>query len=71
LPLLQKSLECGVPKLQLLALDQIQSMFKKLDYQTFKSFLLPRVMNILENQTDVLAKIKVLEFLKAMQDKID
>ena len=60
-----------MPKLQLLALDQIQSMFKKLDYQTFKSFLLPRVMNILENQTDVLAKIKVLEFLKAMQDKID
>lgn len=46
-------------------------MFKKLDYQTFKSFLLPRVMNILENQTDVLAKIKVLEFLKAMQEKID
>ena len=60
-----------MPKLQLLALDQIQSMFKKLDYQTFKSFLLPRVMNILENQTDVLAKIKVLEFLKSMQDKID
>ena len=60
-----------MPKLQLLALDQIQSMFKKLDYQTFKSFLLPRVMNILENQTDVLAKIKVLEFLKVMQDKID
>jgi hypothetical protein len=50
LPLLQKSLECGVPKLQLLALEQIEFMFKRLDYQTFKTVLLPRVISVLENQ---------------------
>lgn len=48
LPLLQKSLECGVPKLQLLALEQIQTMFKRLDYQTFKTALLPRIITVLE-----------------------
>jgi hypothetical protein len=32
LPLIQKSLECGVPKLQLLSLEQIGKLFKSLDY---------------------------------------
>lgn len=71
LPLLQKSLECGVPKLQLLALEQIQTMFKKLDYATFKTVLLPRIIVVLETQQDVPTKIKVLEFLKGMQESID
>jgi hypothetical protein len=32
LPLIQKSLECGVAKLQLLALEQIEKLFKTLEY---------------------------------------
>jgi len=71
LPLLQKSLECGVPKLQLLALEKIQSMFKSLDYYQFKSNLLPRILNILESQTDLPTRIRTLDFVKAMIDSID
>ena len=32
LPLIQKSLECGVAKLQLLALEYIEKLFKTLEY---------------------------------------
>ena len=48
LPLIQKSLECGVPKLQLLALECIEKLFKTLDYQHVKTNLIPRVLKILE-----------------------
>ena len=46
-------------------------MFKKLDYTTFKTVLLPRIIVVLETQQDVPTKIKVLEFLKGMQESID
>lgn len=32
LPLITKSLACGVPKLQLLALDKVRSIFSQLEY---------------------------------------
>jgi hypothetical protein len=46
-------------------------MFKTLEYQTFKTVLLPRILAILENQQDILTKIKTLEFIKKLQDSID
>jgi hypothetical protein len=70
-PLMQKSLECGVAKLQILTIDKIQGLQKALDYSTFKNNLLPRILQILETSADVQAKTKVLEFIRAVQETID
>lgn len=37
LPLISKSLACGVAKLQMLALSKVQSIYKKIEYNQFKS----------------------------------
>jgi len=66
LPLIQKSLECGVPKLQLLALEQIGKLFKSLEYQTFKTALMPRVLSVLENTAQMEVKIRVLQTIKQL-----
>jgi hypothetical protein len=46
--LVNKSLECGVPKLQFLALTKVPSIIKQIDYNTVKQSILPRIMMILE-----------------------
>ena len=66
LPLIQKSLECGVAKLQLLALEQIEKLFKTLEYQHVKTNLMPRVLKVLEETNNVAVRIKVLEMIKAL-----
>lgn len=71
LPLIQKSLECGVAKLQLLAIEQIEKLFKSLDYQTFKTALMPRVLTVLENTQNVEVKLKVLRSIITLQEGID
>ena len=71
MPLIQKSLECGVPKLQLLALDQIKVLFKSLDYSMFKTSLVPRMLKILEETSSVPVRIKALETFRDLQDSID
>lgn len=71
LPLIQKSLECGVPKLQLLALEQIGKLFKSLEYQTFKTALMPRVLSVLENTAQTEVKIRVLWTIKQLYEGID
>ena len=71
LPLIQKSLECGVPKLQLLSLEQIGKLFKSLDYQTFKTALMPRVLQVLESTPQMDVKIKILTTIKQLQEGID
>jgi len=50
-PLILKSLECGVPKLQILALSKVQYLVKQIDYQSVKTMLIPRMLNILEKQS--------------------
>lgn len=49
-PLLLKSLECGVHKLQGLGVQKIAFMSKKIEYMTFKSQLMPRFLMILTNK---------------------
>jgi len=53
LPLLLKSFECGVPKLQILSLQKtpvdflfIQIFIKKLEYMHVKNMLLPRILKM-------------------------
>lgn len=46
--LVNKSLECGVPKLQFLALTKVPSIIKQIDYNTVKQSILPRILMILE-----------------------
>jgi len=49
-PLLLKSLECGVHKLQGLGVQKIPFLSKKIEYMTFKSQLMPRFLSILTNK---------------------
>ena len=60
-----------MPKLQLLALDQIEKLFKTLDYQHVKTNLMPRVLKVLEDTQNNQVRIKVLEMIKTLQDAID
>ena len=71
MPLMQKSLECGVPKLQLLALEQIFKLFKSLDYGTFKTNLIPRMMKILEETQSMEVRIRCLQTIHDLQESID
>ena len=49
-PLLLKSLEWGVHKLQHLAIKKVPFLSKKIEYMTFKTQLMPRFLTILTNQ---------------------
>ena len=60
-----------MPKLQLLALDQIKVLFKSLDYSMFKTSLVPRMLKILEETSSVPVRIKALETFRDLQDSID
>lgn len=71
LPLLCKSLECGIPKLQILALSRIKTIFTQMEYQTVKSQVLPRVCKILEQATNLELKLEVIDTLKQILNAID
>ena len=71
MPLLLKSLECGVAKLQVLALNKVTVMYKQLDYTSVKTSLIPRILSILEKSPTVQLKIKVLETIFEMISSID
>lgn len=71
MPLLLKSLECGVAKLQVLALNKVTVMYKQLDYTSVKTSLIPRILSILEKSPTVQLKIKVLETILEMISSID
>ena len=61
MPLVQKSLECGVPKLQLLALEQTNKHFKAIDYTLVRTNIVPRILKILEETNSLPVRIKCLE----------
>ena len=71
LPLISKSLACGVPKLQMLALSKVQSIYKKIDYNMFKSTVIPRVLQVLETAKNVELKLEVFQTLKVVMKTID
>lgn len=71
MPLLLKSLECGVAKLQFLALNKVSVMYKSLDYTTVKTSLLPRILGILEKSSSMQLKVKVLETILEIIGGID
>src|ERR1700742_2205598 len=71
MPLILKSLECGVAKLQFLALNKISGMYKQLDYTSVKTSLIPRILSILEKSPTIQLKIKVLETMLEMIGSID
>jgi len=53
-PLLIKSFECGVQKLQDLALKQSLFIFDKIDYQVLKSQILPKILALtIDNNIDL------------------
>jgi len=57
LPLILKSLECGVQKLQHLGINKIPFLSKKIEYTTFKNQIMPRLLMLLTENT-VPLKIK-------------
>ena len=71
LPLLLKSLECGVPKLQFLALTKIPLTFKQIDYTVVKTSVIPRMLNILEKTSSLQLKQKTLETIFELLGSID
>lgn len=71
LPLISKSLACGVAKLQMLALSKVQSIYKKIDYTMFKSQVIPRVLQVLETAKNVELKLEVFQTLKVIMKTID
>lgn len=71
LPLMTKSLECGIPKLQVLALSRIKTIFTQMEYHVVKSQVLPRVCKILETTTSLDVKMEVIDTLKQILNAID
>ena len=71
LPLISKSLACGVPKLQILALSKVQSIYEKIDYTLFKSQVMPRVLQVLDTAKDLTLKLEVFVTLKTTMKIID
>lgn len=69
--LINKSLECGVPKLQFLALTKVPTFIKQIDYNTVKQSVLPRILMILEQQSQIQIKRKALEILNEIIGTID
>ena len=55
-PLLIKSFECGVPKLQILALQKTEALFNKIEYSVSKSQILPRILHLCIDQNISLRK---------------
>lgn len=47
IPLILKSLECGVHKLQYLGMKKIPFLSKKIEYMTFKTQIMPRLIMLL------------------------
>jgi len=70
-PLLTKAYECGVPKLQILALKKTEVLFTKIEYNVSKSQLLPRILNICVDQNIDLRKeaITLLSKIYSIFDK--
>lgn len=72
LPLLQKSLDCGVPKLQTLSIEQVKKLFREFDYNTqVKGGLLPRICKVLELSEDTALKVCTLECIRDLLEAID
>lgn len=53
-PLLIKSFECNVQKLQVLALQKTEALFSKIEYTVSKSQILPRILHLcIDNNIDI------------------
>lgn len=66
-----KSLECGIPKLQVLALSRIKTIFTQMEYHIVKAQVLPRVCKILETASAVDLKLEVIDTLKQILNALD
>ena len=55
----------------LLALEQIQKLFKSLDYGSFKTSLVPRMLKILEETQSMPVRIRCLQTIHDLQESID
>ena len=53
MPLLLKAIECGVPKLQFVAIDKVPMLSKKVEYAQIKNAVFPRILHVLENSPQV------------------
>mmetsp|Transcript_7884 Transcript_7884/g.13219 ORF Transcript_7884/g.13219 Transcript_7884/m.13219 type:complete len:657 (-) Transcript_7884:705-2675(-) len=71
LPLITKSLACGVPKLQVLALNKVKTIFQQMDYQVVKSQIIPRVLQILETAQQLDLKMEVFATVRVIMKGID
>lgn len=71
LPLILKSLQCPVAKLQILAMQKIPFLAKKIEYMSFKSKILPLLMHVVETDDNPPLRLKGLEILILILPSLD
>jgi hypothetical protein len=59
-PLITKSLECGVEKIQNLALKKIEAIYQKIEYAILKSQILPRILMLCTDPNIEVRKTAIL-----------
>ena len=66
-----KALDCGVPKIQSVVLDNLNFIIKKVDSMNFKNQLFPRLVNIVTTTTSNSLKIQILKAFKSAYSLLD
>jgi hypothetical protein len=66
-----KALDCGVPKIQQVCLDNLPFINKKIDSLAFKNQIYPRLVNVLLNTTSVSLKILILKSVASFYSLLD
>jgi SCY1-like protein 2 len=69
--LYQKSIDCGIVKIQEKAVEIIPTFAKKVEYATLKNTLLPKVIKLATNTTEGKLRIKCIESLVSFSTVLD
>lgn len=66
-----KALDCNVPKIQSVVLENLLFIIKKIDSQAFKTQLFPRLVNIVLNTNSNAIKIQILKTFTSVYNLLD
>ena len=59
-PLLGKSFECGVPKIQTIAIKRVEALYQKIEYNVLKSQILPRILILCTDPNIDVRKVAII-----------
>lgn len=66
-----KALDCGVPKIQSVVLNNLPFIVKKIDSLSFKNQMYPRLINILLNTNSSALKVQILKSFLSVYSMLD